>query len=88
MKISSNGSLGLHIINTPSGRYTFVGSIPAHLVETVRATKADVMGGRAWRNEDGEVVTARVPTFSSYQEAMNYVAFMDKKPGATPCIDI
>lgn len=60
---------GLHIIDTPSGRYTYAGSVPPALCGIVAASKADVMGGRAYESVDGDLVTARPLSFASYGEA-------------------
>lgn len=62
-------NLGLHIIQTPAGRYTYVGAVPAALCDVVPATKADVMGGRAWESVDGELLTAKVKVFASREKA-------------------
>lgn len=62
-------SFGLHIIDTPSGRYTYVGSVPPALCSIVPASKSDVMGGRAYESVDGDLVTARPLSFASYGEA-------------------
>lgn len=63
---------GLHIIQFPSGRYGFVGSIPAALGHEVPADKSAVMGGRAYRNAKGEIVELKFPTFASEQEARDF----------------
>jgi hypothetical protein len=62
-------SFGLHIIKAPSGRYVYVGSVPAALCSIVPASKADVMGGRAYESADGDLVTAKPLSFASYGEA-------------------
>lgn len=62
-------NLGLHIIQTPAGRYTYVGAVPAALCDVVPATKADVMGGRAWESVDGELLTTKVKVFATYEGA-------------------
>jgi len=59
----------VHIIDTPAGRYTYVGSVPAALCDIVAASKADVMGGRAYKNVYGDLITAKPRVFSSYGEA-------------------
>ena len=63
---------GLHIIETPNGRYAFVGNVPNKLGDIVPATKGDVLGQRAWKNEAGELVTRRFPSFETREEAFDY----------------
>lgn len=65
-------NLGLHILKNPTGTYTFVGSVPASLCEEVDATQSDVMGGRAYRADDGSLKTPKVPSFPSYEEARQF----------------
>jgi len=67
------GNLGLHVIEgSPSARWHYVGRIPTVLGETVPATKADIMGGRAWREDDGGIVTTQFPVFETKQEAFDF----------------
>lgn len=62
-------NLGLHIIKNPAGTYSYVGNVPAALCDIVPASRADVVGGRAWESVDGELMTAKVKSFTSYEEA-------------------
>lgn len=62
------GYLGLHLNKLPSGRYTFVGSVPAELCEYVLAGVDDVMGGRSVEVE-GRLVTPKVRVFDTAGEA-------------------
>lgn len=39
-------NFGLHILPNPNGTYSFVGSVPAELMDTRKPIKGDVMGGR------------------------------------------
>lgn len=64
------GNLGLHVIQFPSKRFGFVGSIPTALGEIVPATTSDVMAGRAHRSPTGEILTIRFPTFDTESEAL------------------
>lgn len=64
---------GVHVIQFPSGRYGFVGSIPSGLGDEIPATMAAVMGGRAYRNARGEIVELKFPTFASEAEARSYM---------------
>ena len=72
--VSTEGRLGLHIIDTPSGRYTFVGSVPTELCELRTATRADVLGGRAFKNSEGDAVAWTVPSFATMAEAMDHAS--------------
>ncbi len=65
-------NFGLHICRAPSGRFAFVGSIPAALAEEIDATKGDVLGGRAYRRPDGSLAAPRFPSFGTLAEAEEY----------------
>ena len=71
---------GLHIIKAPSGRFVYVGSIPAALCTIVPASKADVMGGRAYESVDGDMVTAKPRSFDSYGEAWDAAVYAGFEP--------
>ena len=62
-------SLGLHIIQFPSKKWGYVGSVPRALGDPVEATKSDVMSGRAYRAGDGRLMTLRFPAFDTREEA-------------------
>ena len=62
------GKMGLHIIKFPSGRFGFVGDIPYCLGKEVKATRSDIMGGRAY-NTIEELKTIRFPVFETREEA-------------------
>jgi hypothetical protein len=66
-------NFGVHIIKFPSGRYGFVGSIPTGLGDEVPASKSAVMGSRAYRNNAGEIVELKFPTFDSEAQARAYM---------------
>ncbi len=68
------GNLGLHVIGNPAGTYSLVGNVPASLGQEVLATRADVMGGRSFRNESGESVTIKFPVFATEAAAVAYAA--------------
>jgi hypothetical protein len=70
------GSLPLVVMNFPSGKYGFVGSIPVVLAEIVPADTPAVMGCRAFRGDDGSLLMHRFPAFNSAAEA---VAFAESK---------
>ena len=65
---------GLHVIRFPSGRYGFVGSIPKALGTEIPANKAAVMGGRAFRNAEGEIVEIKFPVFETEDAAREFAA--------------
>lgn len=74
----------LTVIDCPSGRWTYVGAIPAALVELKPATKADVTAGRAFKDPQGVTVAAHVPTFGTRDEALHYArerGFNPRLPG-------
>jgi hypothetical protein len=71
---------GLHIIKAPSGRYTYVGAVPAALCAIVPASKADVMGGRAYESVDGDLVTAKPLSFASHGEAWDTAIYAGFEP--------
>jgi len=66
------GNLGLHILKCPTGKYTYVGSIPAALCLEVPATTSDVMGQRAHKSEDGSLVAWKTPVFESEDAARDF----------------
>ena len=67
------GNLGVHVIEFPSKRFGFVGTLPAALGTVVPASTADVMGGRAFRDPGtGEAVTVKFPSFETRVEAIEY----------------
>lgn len=75
-------NLGLHIIEFPSGRHGYVGSIPTDLCKAVPATHAAIMGCRSWRGEDGRSMEWKAPTFSTEQEAIDFA----KSRGHSPMV--
>lgn len=66
--------MGCHVIDFPSKRWGYVGSIPTVLGTEVPASKADVMGCRSHRNAAGDLVTWKFPTFDSKAEAVAFAA--------------
>ena len=59
-------NLGLHILKNPAGTYSYVGNVPAALCDVVPADRDDVMGGRAFTDNDGVLMTHRNRTFRSW----------------------
>ena len=47
------------ILKCPTGRYTFVGRVPAALCTVRPADRNAVMGGRAWRDADGNLYESK-----------------------------
>ena len=66
-------NLNLHIIQFPSKRYGFVGTVPAALGDITVATVSDIMGGRAF-DRNGETVTVKFPSFTTRDEAVAHAA--------------
>lgn len=65
--------LGLHVIEFPSGRFGYVGSIPVSCCRRLIADSSAVFGGRAVREGD-ELVEYRTMTFDTEQEALDHAA--------------
>jgi hypothetical protein len=65
---------GLHVIQFPSGRFGYVGSVPTDLGFPVPADKSAVMGGRSFRGEDGNLWEWKWPSFHSEAEALAYAS--------------
>ncbi len=66
-------NLGIHFIQYPTGRFGFVGTLPYELGSEVKASGDDIRAGRfTTKNEDGETVTIKFPTFETIQEAINH----------------
>lgn len=78
MRLDTQGAgemkLGLHVIQFPSGRFGFVGSLPLDMATMVPANTSAVMGGRAIRNERGELVEPKWPTFDTSSAAVDFAA--------------
>lgn len=68
------GNLKVHVIDFPTGKFGFVGTLPAVLGTAVPATTADVMGGRAFTAPGGEIVTLKFPSFDSWEDAVKFAA--------------
>lgn len=70
------GNLGIHIIQFPSRRFGFVGSLPVSLGDIVEADKAGVLGNRAfWRdpaNHDAGLAMVKFPSFDTEQAARDH----------------
>lgn len=69
-------NMGVHIIDFPSGRFGFVGSLPPALGDIVAATAADIMAGRAFSAPDGTAKTIKFPSFATRAEAAAHAAAM------------
>lgn len=61
-----------HIIESPNGRWSYVGRVPVALTKERDARQADVMGGRAYRRTDGSLATRDVLSFETEIECLAY----------------
>lgn len=68
------GNLGTHVLQFPSGKWGFVGTLPIALGELRPATSSDVLGCRAWRDEQDNLVAPHFPAFPSEQDARDHAA--------------
>lgn len=59
----------VHIIRYPTGRFGFVGAVPIALMNTVDATRSDVMGGRAFW-EDAVLKTQKGRSYANVADAL------------------
>lgn len=66
------GNLGLHVIKFPSGRFGYVGSMPTCLAMEVPATTSDVLGCRAHRGVNGELLAYKWPSFDTAEAARGF----------------
>lgn len=67
-------NLGTHIIQFPSKRWGFVGTLPITLGKMAPATRADVLGCRASRDEAGQLVAPHFPSFDTEEQARAHAA--------------
>lgn len=66
-------NLGTHVIQFPTGRWGFVGSLPIELGTLVPATKADILGCRTvGKDGDGKPLAAKYPSFETEAEAIKH----------------
>ena len=67
----SDAHVSLHIIQFPSGRFGYVGSIPTNLGQKVQADRAAILGCRSFRDpETGESMMWTFPSFDTLEEAI------------------
>jgi hypothetical protein len=67
----SGAKLSLHIIQFPSGRFGYVGSIPTDLGEKVLADRAAILGCRSFRDpETGGRMMWTFPSFDTVEAAI------------------
>lgn len=72
---------GLHVIQFPSGRFGYAGSIPSNLGELVPAGVSDVMAGRVCgRAADGTLVTVKFPSFETRDDAIAHATGRGARP--------
>jgi hypothetical protein len=74
--------LGLHVINFPSGRWGFVGSIPTNLCEEIPANTNAILGCRTHKNANGEACEWKAPSFETEREAMEFALSRGCEPSA------
>lgn len=63
-----------HVMKYPSGKWGFVGRVPASLCYEQIATNTDIMGGRAYKRTNGDIVTNKVRSFDTESEAREFAA--------------
>lgn len=74
MKIQNLGTFGLHVIQFPSGKFGYVGSIPSELgFYTEELRQSDWLAGNI-REIDGVNKALRFPVFDREIDAVNYAA--------------
>jgi hypothetical protein len=66
------GNLGTHINKFPSGRWGYVGTLPIILADIIDARTSDVMGCRAFKDENGNLKAYKFPTFETEKEARDF----------------
>lgn len=64
---------GTHIVKCPTGVYTLVGAIPYDLCLWRKATREDIMGGRATRASNGTIIAPVTPIFGTREAAQQYI---------------
>ena len=77
-------NLGLHIIKNPVGTFSFVGNVPRILGKEVPATTNDIMGGRSYKNADGDVVTTKFTPFQTADAAVAHAKSKGVKLCSSP----
>jgi hypothetical protein len=66
-------------------RYTYFGNVPEIFFYEVPATTSDILGNNTHKNDKGETVTFRLPSFDTMQEAEQYAIERGHIPyGAQP----
>jgi len=68
------GNFGTHIHHNPAGTYSFVGTIPLVLAETVKPTTADIMAGRYFTDPNGKAHGYKFPTFDTEAKGREFAA--------------
>jgi hypothetical protein len=67
-------NLGIHVIQFPSGRYGFVGTLPGQLGTLEEPTTADIMGGRCVTDPNGTAWVVKFPSFETEDAARIHAA--------------
>jgi hypothetical protein len=63
-------NLGVHILRYPTGKYGYVGTLPARLGYTDKPTKSDIMAGRFTTAPNGQTVTVKFPVFDTVEDTV------------------
>lgn len=67
-----------HVLETPAKTWSFVGRVPSALCHEREATRSDIMGGRAYKDEKtGKVLTLKTAVFKTEKEARDFAAAKD-----------
>ncbi len=66
------GNLGTHLINYPTGRWGYVGTLPLVLATIVDPTKDDIMAGRYVTDPTGKARGYKFPRFDTEAEAREF----------------
>ena len=62
----------VHINKYPTGKFGYVGCIPTVLAEVVPADRPAILGNRAHRDDNGNIVMYKFPIFDTAQDARDF----------------
>ena len=69
----SDAHVSLHIIQFPSGRFGYVGSVPTDICEPVPADRAAILGQRAFSDpETNKPMMWKAPSFETVEAAITH----------------
>ena len=66
------GNLGLHVMQFPSGKWGYRGSVPSILGTEVPATTNDILGCRTHRDANGKPAVWNFPVFETCSAAVEF----------------